>query len=259
MAPWSPALARLGLLLAAAAAVSCADETVVVKYAPGFAPGPATVSVLGIFRDGRMSADAWGALGPALSGALNAPLTCEPAFGEQLARKDAELYSSIDDETRQNGITEDLLARVAPKAQGDLILTITIHGTVATAGGTSPTDPSQQSSQGNAPPIPRGGLGSGRGGGRGQQGGGRGMSPVRTATKALELSASLYSVRAQKPVARLNMSYTGTSAEDAVRTFGARVATMMPGSTCRGWTFLDEKRPAGDGVPATVIPSTEGP
>ncbi len=120
---------------------------------------------------------------------------------------------------------------------------------------TRPNDTSEPS-PGNAPPVPRGGLGGGRGG-RGQ--GSHVGTPLRLGQKALELSASLYSVSLKKPVARMNMTYTGTSIDEAVTSFGARVGAMLPGSTCRGWTFLDEKRP--DAPPGTppVIPSTEGP
>jgi hypothetical protein len=248
-------LPRLCLVLVAAAAISCGDEASVnVKYAQGFTPHPATVSVLGIFRDGRMSVDAWGPLGPVLTTALGAPVSCDPAFGEPLLRKDADLYALIDDDTRQNGITEDLLTKLAPRAEGDLILTVTVHGSVANPNA-RPNDTSQPS-PGNAPPVPRGGLGGPGKGNRGQHHEG---APRMAAQKALELSASLYSIRLQKPVARLSMSYTGTSIEEAVRRFGTEVGTMMPGSTCRGWSFLDEKRPAAGPPPATVIPSTEGP
>jgi len=129
-----------------------------------------------------------------------------------------------------------------------------MHGKIASPDA-RPNDTSQPT-PGNAPPVPRGGLGGGRGA-RGQ--GGHQGAPMRMATKALELTASLYSIRLQKPVARLTMSYTGTSAEEAVTTFGGRVAAMMPGSTCRGWSFLDEVRPDARPTAAPVIPSTEGP
>src|ERR1700733_13741034 len=112
-------LLPLSILLALGTA-SCADDaTVNVKYAHGYQPGPASVSVFGVFRDGRMSVDTWSALATPVSTALGALVDrCEPAYGERLQHENEELFSSLDDDTRNNGITEDMLAKLAPRAQG---------------------------------------------------------------------------------------------------------------------------------------------
>jgi hypothetical protein len=125
-------LLLLPALVLGLASASCADESSVsVKYAPGYKPGPATVSILGVFRDGRMSLDTWSAMASPVSTALGAMVDrCEPAFGERLRHENDELFTSLDDETRNNGITEDLLAKLAARAQGDVILFITVHGHV---------------------------------------------------------------------------------------------------------------------------------
>jgi len=59
----SAALACLGI------AVACSeDETQFqVRFAPDFAKSQARVSILGVFRDGRMNAETWDELGPRLS------------------------------------------------------------------------------------------------------------------------------------------------------------------------------------------------
>ena len=125
-------LLTLPLLLLASATVSCSDEAAVnVKYAQGYQPAPGVVSVFGVFRDGRMSVDSYGPIATPLSTALGALVDrCEPAFSERLQHENEELYASLDDDTRNNGITEQLLARLAPRAQGDLILTITVHAQI---------------------------------------------------------------------------------------------------------------------------------
>jgi hypothetical protein len=234
-------------LLLAAATASCADDASVnVKYAQGYTPGRASVSVLGVFRDGRMSVEAWTSLGPLVSSSLGASTAdvCEVAFSERLQHQNEELFTSIDAEVRNEGITEDLLTKLAPRAQGDLILTITVHGAIAaTAPDTTRSPPPR-----GAPPGPSMGAR-----GRSPRGAGTYREvPRGTSARPLELSASLFSISRHQQVAKLSMSYTGTSVEEASRRFATEVGAMVPGGSCKGWTFPTA-------TPASVAPILEGP
>jgi hypothetical protein len=225
-------------LLLAPLCASCAEgASVNVKTAPGFTPGPATVSVLGVFRDGRMSTDAWTPLGPPLSTALGQVADlCEVAYGERLQQEQPDLYTFLEEDTRMNGITEDMLVKLAPKAEGELILTVTIHGRIIQAAPDHDDMPPQSA------PALRPGAGRTRPGVRASAS--RGVAPG-----GLQFAASLFSVPKQKSVARLNMSYTGTSVEDAFRRFAAELSTVVPGGTCRGWKWRDASKVPGAGLP----------
>jgi hypothetical protein len=249
-------------LLLAAGTVACEDTSFKVNYAPGYQPRKVSLSIFGVFRGGRMSFDSWSSIGTALSTALGAEQTCEPGYSERLQHEDEDLFASIDDETRNNGVNEDLLAKLEPQAEGDVILTISIHGSLPSA--TTPPNPNQEPPQspGNAPPTPTGGLGAGRNG-RGQQ---RQGTPKVAARKSLDFTASLYSKRLHRPVARLDMSYEGTSNEDAVHRFATAVASMAPGSGCRGWIWGGRHTPAPAAPasapappPALPVPLQDGP
>ena len=90
--------------------------------------------------------------------------------------------------------------------------------------------------------------------GRGARGGNvREIPPRGPTVRPLELSASLYSVRLHQPVARVNMAYTGSSIDDAIRRFSTEIGAMVPGSSCKGWSFPPT------GTPASVAPLLEGP
>ncbi len=122
-----------------------------------------------------------------------------------------------------------------------------MHGAVGQTG----TEPKTQGSRGTAPPPAMRGQGAGRG--RGAVGGARHeVAPRGSVPRPLELSASLFSIRLHKQVARLTVSYTGTSTEEAIRRFSTEVAALAPGSTCRGWSWPKD-------LPAGVAPLLDGP
>jgi hypothetical protein len=239
------------LLLACAlslASASCADDfSVNVRYASGYHPTRAAVSVLGVFRNGRMSTESWGPLSGPLSAALGGSEACEPVFGERLQRENEELYQSIDGEVRDAGITEELLGRLGPRAKGDLILTISVHGGIAD----STTEHRTSATQ--VPNMPSPMRSAGARGARGARGGqNREVPPRGPYSRGLELIASLYSVREHTPVARLQVTYGGTSTEEALRRFTAEIGAMAPGSTCRGWTVAAPP-------PDSATPLLQGP
>src|SRR5689334_9806409 len=105
-----------GILLALGVA-SCGAEDAQfdVKSAPGFARGQTTVSVFGVFHDGRMSPESWLELGPSISAMLGQK-SCDTAYGEGLQKGNPEMFTAADEDTRANGITEDLLQKFAAMA-----------------------------------------------------------------------------------------------------------------------------------------------
>jgi hypothetical protein len=221
-------LATLLAPLAALAAllVSCAESgpSFSVNYAPGFAKEKASISVFGVFRDGRMNPEAWDELGPRLSAALHKDL-CEVAVGASLRALQPSVFAAVDNVARADGITDDLLARFAPAASGDTILVLTVAG--------RPPKNKDTSASASAPQISPGGARPGRGGRRGitSRPGGHGGD-----TSVFEMSASLFSKKQRQSVAMVSMAYTGVSEDDAIARFVEKVAAAFPGATCAGWS-----------------------
>jgi hypothetical protein len=218
----------LGSLVVAAVACSEDEAQFKVRFAPEFPKTPPTVSILGVFRDGRMNAETWDEIGPRLSSPFGAA-TCPVAYDKDFASKREELANAVDDYARANGVTDDLLEKLAPAASGDEVLVFTVAGR-----------PTSQSSDGGggggAPPAQTpntqpGGMRAGR-----QGRGTMAMGPMRQATRnVFEVAASLYSTHDHRAVGLITMEYTGASAVDALNKFVAKVHESLPGSACAGW------------------------
>jgi hypothetical protein len=214
--------------------LSCADEEAnfAVRYAPGFASNGNAISVFGVFRDGRMSPEAWDEVGPRFSAALHEHL-CEVAIDAALRSSNAALYTAVDDAARDEGITDPLLDKFAPGAMGDSILVIIVAGHVRQAkdgGGGG-------SGAATAAPAMRGG-----GGGRGRRSGSGSPRPSNggvghhgSENDVLQISASLFSRLKHESVALVSMSYKGASEAEALAKFSEKLAAAFPGATCRGW------------------------
>jgi hypothetical protein len=220
----------------AAGCVACGDASFTTRFASDYVRDRHVVSVLGVYRDGRMSSDAWGSIGPKISAALGAQ-SCNIAYAEPLVSTNGTLWSAIDDYARANGPTDDLLVQLAPAAKGDLILVLTLAGKVrAPLKGPLAEEASAASSGGGGP------GGGGPGGGGGIMGG-RGAAGPRasrhkdTDTNALDFSASVFSVARGHSVALVSMEYSGSSADEAITLFSAKLARELRGTTCAGWSW----------------------
>jgi hypothetical protein len=236
----------LGIAIALA---SCGDPraSFTTKVASDFSPSGHTVSVFGVFKEGRMSPETWGEVGASLSSAFG-PGACPAEYSDDLVTSNAPLSSAIDDYARANGIGDELLDAVAPAATGDLIAVFTMEGKVAAAGGAG------GATTGGMPPAAPNTMTRGGTGFRGQHGGMSGMGAPMTDPRrgfrgapadALELSASLYSVSQHKAVALVAMRYVGDSLPDALAELAAKLRAAVPGSTCAAWNggvHLDEQR-----------------
>jgi hypothetical protein len=220
---------KLFAILVASLAASCSEAAQVeVKMAPTYAPGPNAVSIFGVFRDGRMSPESWAPIGATLSKALGSQ-ACPVGFDDDLAQDQPEIFAKIDEEVRAEGITEELLARLAPKAEGDLILTISIHGRAALP--TAETE--QQPSRSKRPPrAPRPGMARRTRPASSQQGG-----------RGLELLASFYSVRQGRSIARVNVRVVGSNVDEALHKLADEVRAVVPNGSCKGFRWSDPPGP----------------
>ncbi len=228
--------------MAAAAAVGLAllpfsacgsDTSFDVRYAPTYAP-PRTVSVFGVFRDGRMSTESWDVMGARLSRPLGgAP--CEVAVGARLQETAPSLVAALDDVTRAGGVTDEVLAELAPMAKSDVIVLFTVAGR-------PPQVLSDAGPVARAPPSTSRFNTGGRGG-RAMTG--PSSTTRRTDRNAFEVSASFYSVSAKASVGLIAMAYEGSTVEDALEKFAAKLALELPGARCDGWNYgvsVDEAR-----------------
>ena len=207
------------------ATASCAEGSADfhARYERDFTPAPTTVSVFGVFHEGRMSHEAWGQVGPKLSATLGQK-ACETGYGDSLSAAKPELYAAIDESVRDEGITEDLLERVATSAEGEMILVVSLNAHTTVLRGIEDG------------PTPNGMMPGGGNRARGV----RGPSAPRGRGAALDeigISGTLFSVRRQRSVARLSMTYTGSNLDDAIGRFVSRIGTMVPGSRCLGWRW----------------------
>ncbi len=226
---------RAFVIALAGTLVMCASAlTVHVDKAPEFAPAR-TVSVFGVFHDGRMSEPAWTALSPKISPALG-KFECEPGYGNRLRGGDPALVSWIDHTVRENGIDDSVLDKVAAHAEGELVMVLLSYRKI----------PSWRD------------AGAGRTGTRTAQpmAMGRGMARPRMSTYArpedenvFELSASLYSPKEHKLVAQIDLRYTGDDLDEAMNEFTGKLKGLVPGAKCAGWSWPSPDETADAGEP----------
>ncbi len=240
----SVALRKVALLsvlggLVAFVVVACAEDEAQwnVRFAPEFPKTPAKVSIVGVFRDGRMNAEAWDELAVRLSSPFGAG-SCPVAFDRDLLGKKEDFANAIDDYARANGVTDGLLDKLSPAALGDEVLVFTVAGRPRSHdqdGGAS----ASQSAPMSAPPT------SSRGGGAGRPRAGMGMGAMRLPDRsAFEVSASLFSPSQHRSVGLVAMEYSGSSANEAFARFTDKLKAALPGATCAGWNWnaaVDEK------------------
>lgn len=234
------ALACLGVLCAALGACAGSGSQLQVEYAPDFKPGAHTLSVLGVYRDGRMSDETWSEIGPKFAAALGSS-HCPAAYGSELLQKQPELYEAVEDYARSEGVTDGLLGQLAAAAAGDTIVLLTMNGEV-----TAPSNRHASTPKHGAGPT-QAGTSSGWGGGAGRRNRGRHTGRRQNSANtsavqgesgdALELSALLYSVRQHQSVASIGMRYTGTNLDEALTALSAELQRSVAGSSCLGWDW----------------------
>jgi len=211
----------------ALATASCAEGSADfhARYEPGFAAGPTTISVFGVFHEGRMSPEAWTKIGPRLSPSLGQK-SCEAAYGFKLANADPALYEAVNASVEDEGITEAMLERFAAKAEGEMILVVSLYGQTTIGRGID-----DGSGTRTAAGIPQ------PGGRRPRTGMPTGIPGRGAVMNEIGISGTLFSVRRHRSVARLNMVYSGANLEDAIGKFVVRMSAVVPGSRCLAWRW----------------------
>jgi hypothetical protein len=221
------ALRRLGLgCFVCAASLACDDGggELTAKFAASFAPGPHTVSVLGVYQDGRMSLASWDDLAPYLVAALRSD-HCAVGY-DSLATSGAPLAEAIDRFAREDGPTDELLTHLAPAAEGDLVLVLTFAGKLPTK--------ARDNAAAHATAAPSGGGGRRHGGHRVR---GAPTAEGGADSNRLDISASLFSVPQHRSVALIQMRYSGASIEDAMTKFTGKLTESLPDMKCVGWNW----------------------
>jgi hypothetical protein len=228
-------LASLASMLLASTA--CVDDAHFdVKTEPGLQKQ--TVSVLGVFKEGRLSPEAWDDIGTKISPVFGKG-QCPIGYDTKLVTDKPNLAEAVDDYTRANGVTDDLLDQLAPAAGGDSVLVITVAGR-----------PLKHKNDTNTQMAPPTGMQSQR---NGQMRGGRGggalpppsMGRMAVDTNAYEMSASLFSLRDHHSVALVSMGYGGESADEALAKFVEKLQKTFTGFPCVGWHMdvaIDDKK-----------------
>jgi hypothetical protein len=223
--------ARLPCFLLALAAACGAEDRFTVNYAPEFAgSAPHGISIFGVFKDGRMDAEAWDDLAPRISSLFGH--ACGAAFGTELVTNNAQLASAVDEYTRNFGVADPLLSEFASSAKGDLILVLSIAG--------KPASPSTQPMVEAPPPMSRGTGGARRGGSPSDPSG----AAVAVSFRPVEVSASLFSVPLHRSIASVSERYAGKSLDEAISQLEGKLKEVLPVAHCEGWDF--ETHPIDD-------------
>jgi hypothetical protein len=208
------------LLAIVLACASCSDQEFQVRHSAGL-PRGGEVSVLGIFKDGRLDTAAW----EDVALRLLRKERCLAGFTRGLAEARPGVHGSVDRYVRDNGVTEKLLDLLAPAARSDRIMVLTVAG-----------GPPKVFSRKWVPEA------RARGGSRSSRGGH--FSTV-TDGRELTVSAEVFSVKEHRFVEQVRMSYGGQDTEGALTRFADKLAAEIPIAACAAWDWaarLDEEK-----------------
>jgi hypothetical protein len=203
----------VGLALVASACGAGVVEPEFHVNTPASAHG-LRVSVLGVYRDGKLTPEAWD-LGAALVQPIGGA-SCDLFYSSTLVAMHPDLAAAIDAYARANGVAEALLGALAPATASDAILLVEISGhppkVLRTETRLRPVNPGQRTKP---------------------------ASPYETHTitdgASFDVDVSAYSVAEHKIIAELAMRYTGKDTDAAMQAFTTRLARTFPGWTCAGW------------------------
>jgi hypothetical protein len=199
-----------------------------------------------------MSSADWERLAPALAADF-AGGPCEAGYDALVAAK-PDLADAVDERARDDGPTDELLAALAPAAQGDLILVITEADRLSQGLARKPGGPAGRGPSNVLPSF----MTSGSRRVRGPDG-----APVMPggdtdlpgdAAESLVISALFYSVQQKQSVADVSLQYRGTDFDRALAELAKKLGASMPAMRCATWTWdanLDpaQIRQSGDAEP----------
>jgi len=215
--------------IACFASVNCAGEQPEIKYAPSYVRGPHKVSVLGVYKDGRMDTAAWNQLAPKVADALDG--ACEAGYGERMRTTEPKLFQRIQEQAEQEGITPTLLDQLAPRTEAELILVLYEYGSPPQPASSSSAAPAKQ-----APPPASAGSYHGRGRGRGRRSVAGAPDHEAPHDGDFELAASLFDVQQHVFVAEVDVKKAKT-ADAAVNQLTDSFDSLLGGSSCAAFDW----------------------
>lgn len=178
-----------------------------------------------------MDAAAWNDWAPTIADATGDE-TCTAAFDDRMEKGAPALFNELDERTRQDGITDEILDRVAPSALGNAILILEVFGRPTQMKKADDVEASPQQAPPAAAPL------SGRGRGRGRFGGAA-ESAARSGPPpdTLEVSIGVYSIRDQQVIASMQMHPDAGESADALQKLSEKLHETLRGARCAGWTW----------------------
>jgi len=210
------------------AVVACGTDVTMYRAA-SYTPRDITLSVLGVFRNGRMDPGAWAEWAPTIAAAVGDG-TCSAAFDDRMEKGAPALFSELDESTRQDGITDEILDRAAPSALGGAILVIEVFGRAS-----SPKKPANgEASSGPAPASSQPSVGRRQGRGRMR---GASAAPPQPPRDLLEVSIGVYSIRDRQVTASVQMHADAGASSDALHELSGKLRDTLHGARCAGWTW----------------------
>jgi hypothetical protein len=176
---------------------------------------PMTVSLLGMFHDGRMAPDEWGDLGAPLVAGISGP-SCGILFSPELVTSQAQLADAIDKHARASGVTDALFDALAPATASDAIVLVEISGHAPKVLRTEITPRYINPAQRTKPAT---------------------LNQTRTITdgSAFDIAVSAYSLHDHKVVAAMSMHYTGKDTKGALRAFAEQLGKTFSTWQCASW------------------------
>lgn len=219
------------MLLMALASTTCASERAsLVQTRPEFKVGAHRIGVVGLFRRGRLDDMTWTAIASQLVQPLGTT-HCASAYSRSLREAEPDTYAALDRRIKEEGLSNEALALLIPYTQADLLLILDVRDprTQAPRERKDPTDlPGRPVRSGHA------------------------RTPTHTSEpnesllppgRGFAMTASLFSVSAQKLVARADTREYRTL-EGAAAELSRHLRSLLPGSSCAPWKWLDNPAPA---------------
>jgi hypothetical protein len=221
----------------------CSDASFHVQMPQGFHEARAKISVVGVYREGRWSPESFEQLEPAVTSALGPG--CAQGYGDALRAADPSLYDEIDQASRQEGVTDDVVARFTAAALGDTLMVLHLYGPVP-----QPTK-HRTPTAANPPPTSRPAYSRGTStmSGRAPQAAPADPSGFQRGPD-VQIAATLFTRKDHAFLGEVALTYNGKDVDAALKRFAARLAEELHGATCAGWHWAPEQPAPGGAEPA---------
>ncbi|MGC4093829.1 MAG: hypothetical protein QM756_39185 [Polyangiaceae bacterium] len=230
------------LALVSAGGAGCAAERAsLIQTTPEFKPGAQSVSIVGVFRKGRLDQTSWTAMAPHVVSAFGGE-HCIAAYGHELRDADPDTYAAFDRRVKEEGLSAEALRTLMPYTEADLLVIFDARDPRARAPRIrkDPTD------------LPGRPLRSGIA--RSQTHPSEPPTTVTTIAGAgFSLTASLYSTSLRKSVARIDTNDADTL-DGAASELAQNLKRVLNGSRCAPWKWT-EHQAAPPAAPAAAAPS----